>query len=224
MPPAASKFFQVTQVGFSIASSSRFKASEELHSSPSGDGDCCATGGHSHVPGICMEGSFIFMQLWALGRVADWAYLQSQDPSFPYVSASAVPLTGKTEIQEYVALYAVAAANAIEAGCDGVEIHEMAMADPLPTFSYIISQLAARHSKLAEARIDGDTTREDVSVYESNDALRALWALRPLVRAGGLTRADALAAESGDLIAFGRLYIANLRAFPRREPPIYLFR
>ncbi|KAJ6462411.1 hypothetical protein DFH09DRAFT_958847, partial [Mycena vulgaris] len=45
---------------------------------------------------------------------------------------------------------------------------------------------------------------------ESNDTLRALWAPRPLIRAGGFTREGALkAGEEGDLVAFGRLYISN---------------
>ncbi|KAJ7653047.1 hypothetical protein B0H17DRAFT_1172166 [Mycena rosella] len=259
-------------------------------------------GGYSHVPGIWSaeqiaawkevtaavhaKGSFLFMQLWALGRAANCAQLQSEDPSFPYVSASAVPLTGRSgplraltvpEIKEYAAMYAQAAKNAIEAGCDGVEVHgangylvdqflqditnkrtdeyggsienrarfalevvgavvaavgaektairfspwspfqEMGMADPLPTFSYVISQLAARHPRLAyihlvEPRVSGSLTRDTGAVgkHESNDPLRALWAPRPLVRAGGFTRADALAAaESGALVAFGRLYISN---------------
>jgi NADPH2 dehydrogenase len=77
------------------------------------------------------KGSFVFMQLWALGRAADSAQLHSEG-ALPYVSASDVPLTGHggpprpltvPEIKEYVALYAQAAKNAIEAGCDGVEIH-----------------------------------------------------------------------------------------------------
>ncbi|KAF8187963.1 FMN-linked oxidoreductase [Mycena galopus ATCC 62051] len=78
------------------------------------------------------KGSFIFMQLWALGRAAEYAQLQSEDPSYPYVSASDVPLTGyagplrpltTTEIKEYVESFAQGAKNAIQAGFDGVEIH-----------------------------------------------------------------------------------------------------
>lgn len=81
---------------------------------------------------VHVKGSFIFLQLWALGRAANYAQLQSEAPSFPYVSASDVPLTGRsgplraltmTEIKEYVELYAQAAKNAVEAGFDGVEVH-----------------------------------------------------------------------------------------------------
>ncbi|KAJ6509098.1 hypothetical protein DFH09DRAFT_274872 [Mycena vulgaris] len=260
-------------------------------------------GGYAHIPGIWSpdqiaawktvtaavhaKGSFIFLQLWALGRTADAAQLKSEDPSFPYVSASDVPLTGMSgppprpltipEIKEYVELYVQAAKNAMEAGFDGVEVHsangyfldqflqdvsnkrtdeyggsienrarftlevidavvaaigaektgtrftpwspfqDMGMDDPLPTFSYLISQLVERHPELAyvhlvEPRISGNATRDDsvVGAHESNDTLRALWAPRPIIRAGGFSRASAIeAAESGDLIAFGRLYISN---------------
>ncbi|KAJ7121366.1 hypothetical protein C8R44DRAFT_622933 [Mycena epipterygia] len=259
-------------------------------------------GGYAHVPGIWSpeqiaawkvaritesvhaKGSFVFMQLWALGRAANPEYLAHEDPSFPYVSVSDGQVTGRSkpprpltvpEIKEYVGMYAQAAKNAIDAGCDGVEMHGangylidqflqdvsnkrtdeyggsianrarfvseivdavvsaigaektairfspwspfqgMGMADPLPTFSYVIAQLAVRHPDLAyihlvEPRINGNATRDDVGAHESNDALRALWAPRPLVRAGGFTREGAIeAAESGDLVAFGRLYISN---------------
>ncbi|KAG6378330.1 hypothetical protein JVT61DRAFT_14053 [Boletus reticuloceps] len=106
-------------------------------------------GGYAHVPGIYTDehikgwkkvtnavhakGSYIFLQLWALGRAADIDFLEQQDPPSPYVSASSVPLTGKSkpprpltesEIQDYIAAYAKAASNAVHgAGFDGVEIH-----------------------------------------------------------------------------------------------------
>ncbi|KAJ7739255.1 hypothetical protein DFH07DRAFT_870440 [Mycena maculata] len=240
-------------------------------------------GGVSHEPGI-----------WSADQIKAWKALQSEDPSFPYVSASGVQLKGRDtaprpltvpEIQEYVQLYVQAAKNAIEAGFDGVEFHnangylpdqflhehvnrrtdeyggsiencarftleminaivaaigvertavrfspwspfqEMTWTDPIPTFSYVIAQLAARHPRLAylhliEPRINGDS-REEIEAtgggaHESNDALAALWAPRPLIRAGGFTRAGALkAAERGELVAFGRFFISN-PDFPTR--------
>jgi 2,4-dienoyl-CoA reductase-like NADH-dependent reductase (Old Yellow Enzyme family) len=79
------------------------------------------------------KGSFIFVQLWALGRVADPNILK-QEGGFDVVGASPIPLTSNkdsvnpreltvAEIKEYVQLYAKAARNAMEAGFDGVEIH-----------------------------------------------------------------------------------------------------
>ncbi|KAJ7683135.1 NADH:flavin oxidoreductase/NADH oxidase [Mycena rosella] len=76
------------------------------------------------------KGSYIYLQLWALGRAAEADTLAQED--LPLVSASDVPIEGKPaprpltveEIQEYVQLYATAASNAVhKAGFDGVEIH-----------------------------------------------------------------------------------------------------
>ncbi|KZV63202.1 NADH:flavin oxidoreductase/NADH oxidase [Peniophora sp. CONT] len=74
--------------------------------------------------------SFIFMQLWAVGRVAISAELQKY--GFDVVGPSAIALDGDhatpraltvEEIKEYLRLYAQAAKNAIRAGFDGVEVH-----------------------------------------------------------------------------------------------------
>ncbi|EIN05588.1 FMN-linked oxidoreductase [Punctularia strigosozonata HHB-11173 SS5] len=105
-------------------------------------------GGYNHVPGIWNQdqinswkrvtdavhtkGSFIYLQLWALGRAAKLDVLRSEDPSFELVSASDVKLSTSEwtprplridEIKEYTQLYAEAASNAVQAGFDGVEIH-----------------------------------------------------------------------------------------------------
>jgi NADPH2 dehydrogenase len=85
------------------------------------------------------KGSFMYLQLWAVGGAASVKELKKEDPSFDYVSAGDVPLPRtaqqgenaapprpltKAEIAEYVRLYATAARNAVErAGFDGVEIH-----------------------------------------------------------------------------------------------------
>ncbi|KAG7097486.1 hypothetical protein E1B28_004828 [Marasmius oreades] len=109
-------------------------------------------GGYSNVPGIWSDaqitawkeivdavhekGSYINLQMWAVGRAAFPAQLKSEDPSYPYVSASDIPLSNRPEtdpapraltveeIQEYTRYYATAARNAVhKAGFDGVEIH-----------------------------------------------------------------------------------------------------
>jgi NADPH2 dehydrogenase len=117
-----------------------------------------ASGYSFHVPGIWSDeqvaawkkvtdavhakGSFMYLQLWALGRAASVEQLKKEDPSFEYVSAGDVPLPrtreqeengedaprprplSKAEISEYVQLYATAAREAVErAGFDGVEMH-----------------------------------------------------------------------------------------------------
>ncbi|KAH9851287.1 NADH:flavin oxidoreductase/NADH oxidase [Lenzites betulinus] len=231
------------------------------------------------------KGSFIFMQLWALGRSARVDYLREKDPDYPYVSASEIPLRGKDEvpraltipeIKEYVQAFAQAAHNAIHgAGFDGVEIHgahgylvdqflqemsnkrideyggsvenrcrfalevvdavsraigpqktairispwseyqEMRMPNPLPTFTYLVSQLVLHHPNLAylhvvEPSVSGNTDR-DPKEGESNEFIQKMWLPRPLVSTGGYTRERALqvAEETGQLIAFGRAFVSN---------------
>jgi 2,4-dienoyl-CoA reductase-like NADH-dependent reductase (Old Yellow Enzyme family) len=79
------------------------------------------------------NGSFIFLQLWALGRVANPVVLD-QEGGFDVVGPSPIPVPDSqeqvipraltaSEIKEYVQLYTKAARNAMEAGFDGVEVH-----------------------------------------------------------------------------------------------------
>ena len=110
--------------------------------------------GYENVPGIWNEeqitawktiadavhakGSFIYLQLWALGRAADPKVL-AKEGDYKVKSSSAIGIASgqsaarvqavepsaltELEIQEYVKDYAHAARNAMEAGFDGVEIH-----------------------------------------------------------------------------------------------------
>ncbi|KUI64898.1 Chanoclavine-I aldehyde reductase [Cytospora mali] len=76
--------------------------------------------------------SFIYMQLWALGRAAPVDGVKKDaGPDAKVVSSSDIPFEGgakptpltEEEIQWYIQQYAQAAKNAVEAGFDGVEIH-----------------------------------------------------------------------------------------------------
>lgn len=79
------------------------------------------------------KGSFIYIQIYAVGRVADPDHLKKEDPSFTVVGPSAIGLKNSSvvpraltvsEIKEYVQMHATAAENAVfKAGFDGVEIH-----------------------------------------------------------------------------------------------------
>lgn len=103
-------------------------------------------GGYPNVPGIYNQeqidawkkitdevhkkGSFIYLQLWALGRVANKQFCEAKGitvksaSSIPLDENSAVPKEMTQEdINETVAAYAQGAKNAIAAGFDGVEIH-----------------------------------------------------------------------------------------------------
>lgn len=256
-------------------------------------------GGYPNVPGIWNDaqiaawrkitdavhakGSFIFMQLWALGRTAYPSQLKKEG-DLPYVSASDIALEGQSEkprplteeeIKEYIDTYVIAADNAVhKAGFDGVEVHGangylvdqflqdvsnkrtdkyggsienrsrfaleiiaaitkkigasktairlspwhtyngMRMKDPIPTFSYLVSQFVERFPDLAyvhfiEPRVQGfDVVSPGAG--ETNEPLYEIWKPRPIVSAGGHTRESALkAAEAGQLVAFGRWFISN---------------
>jgi NADPH2 dehydrogenase len=77
------------------------------------------------------KGSYIFLQLWALGRAADPKALKELG-GYEVVSSSPTPEKETSpvphelsveEIKGFVGDYAQAAKNSIEAGFDGVEIH-----------------------------------------------------------------------------------------------------
>ncbi|KAF7366928.1 NADH:flavin oxidoreductase/NADH oxidase [Mycena sanguinolenta] len=228
------------------------------------------------VNGVHAKGSFIFLQLAALGRGAIPDVLRAEDPTFSIVSASDIPSTKDgerprpltvAEIQEYVDLYVQAAKNAMEAGFDGVEIHGstangcltdqflqdvsnnrtdayggsvenrarfplevvkavaeavgenktairfspwspfagMGMADPVPTFTYIVSEIKRlfpdfAYIHLIEPRI---AAGEDVDKYGATVHLSA---------SGDFSRQTAIKLtdeRKNALVAFGRHFIAN---------------
>jgi NADPH2 dehydrogenase len=77
------------------------------------------------------KGSFIYVQLWALGRAAGAAFMKER--GMDVVSAGDIPIAQNAsmprplteeEIQQFIKDYAKAAKDAVEiAGFDGVEIH-----------------------------------------------------------------------------------------------------
>jgi NADPH2 dehydrogenase len=59
--------------------------------------------------------------------------------------------------------------------------------------------------------------RDDRAVdEESNDFLRAIWAGKPWISAGGFSRDDAIkqADEKGELVAFGWYFTSNVSLIP----------
>ena len=85
-------------------------------------------------------------------------------------------------------------------------------------FSYVVEELHRRHPNFGylhviEPRVRGIFDRDDNTVEkESNDFLRAIWAGRPWISAGGFSRDSAIkqADERGELIAFGRYFTSNV--------------
>jgi NADPH2 dehydrogenase len=85
------------------------------------------------VDAVHANGSYIFLQLWAMGRATNLDLLKAEDPSFDMVGPSSIPISSShptprpltvDEIKTYVQWYADAAEKAVnKAGFDGVELH-----------------------------------------------------------------------------------------------------
>ncbi|KAJ3558433.1 hypothetical protein NM688_g936 [Phlebia brevispora] len=100
------------------------------------------------------------------------------------------------------------------------------MTDPIPTYTHIVRKFVEEHPNLAfldiiepgiSGNIDGYSTHG-----QSNDFIRALWAPRPIISAGGYTRETALevAETSGKTrLAFETLQaaITDCKELGRRE-------
>lgn len=97
------------------------------------------------------------------------------------------------------------------------EFQGMGMEDPIPQFAYFVKEVKKRFPSLAylhviEPRVNGNITREDGERKgASNDVLREIWKPKPYISVGGFTHELAidLADSTGNLVAFGRPFIAN---------------
>ncbi|KAG2135251.1 NADH:flavin oxidoreductase/NADH oxidase [Suillus clintonianus] len=147
-----------------------------------------AAGGMDFVPGIYTQeqvegwkkvtdavhekGSFIFCQLWALGRAAIPDVLSKENNS-PFVSASPIPLSTdpvpvphaltEPEIKTYIDAYVTATRNAVAAGFDGVEIHG--------ANGYLIDQFLQEASNTREDGWGGSIEKRARFAIEIADAL-----------------------------------------------------
>ena len=93
----------------------------------------------------------------------------------------------------------------------------MGMKDPVPTFAALASERKNRFPGLAylhvtearfEVRVDESEVRQDTR----NDFLRDLWAPKPYISTGAATFKTGIenAEKKGDVIAYGRHYLANV--------------
>ncbi|XXH04319.1 hypothetical protein Hte_010733 [Hypoxylon texense] len=155
-------------------------------------------GGYENVPGIWFKeqiaawktvtdavhakGSYIYLQLWALGRVAKPDVLEAD--GFDVRSASSIPFEeGKPvprpltvdEIKSFIADYAQAARNAVEAGFDGVEIHG--------ANGYLIDQFIQDKSNQREDQYGGNIeNRARFALEVANAVVSAIGADRVGIR------------------------------------------
>jgi NADPH2 dehydrogenase len=83
--------------------------------------------------------------------------------------------------------------------------------NPIPCYSYLVSQLAQKFPNLAYLHVV-EPRSDDFPSGASNDFIREIWSPRTLVSAGGYERDTAMqvAEEKGDVIGFSRHYIANV--------------
>ncbi|QRW21058.1 NADH:flavin oxidoreductase/NADH oxidase [Rhizoctonia solani] len=219
-------------------------------------------GGYDNVPGIWNErqiaawkkvvdavhkrGSYIFLQLWAIGRAADPRVLEKEGYSYVSSSPSLLERPGypnvtprelsKSEIKQYVENYARAARNAVyEAGFDGVEIHA--------ANGYLIDQfnqdVCNKRTDEYGGSVENRTRftfevlepglwldrREDESrdmdsttgTFNSNDFARLIWQPRPFFSAGGFKPESAFVeAETKDTCVVIGRYFISNPDLPER--------
>jgi hypothetical protein len=94
------------------------------------------------------------------------------------------------------------------------------MEDPLPTFSYLISEIKRRWPDLAYIHVIEPRANEmfvgiipgPVDLSGTNDPFRDIWAPRPFISCGAYSRESGIktAEEKGDIVAYGRPFIANV--------------
>jgi hypothetical protein len=93
----------------------------------------------------------------------------------------------------------------------------MKMADPVPQFSHILSNLASSHPRLSYVHFIDARINPDFPEHETLDFARAIWTPtgRPFLIAGGFTPELALEhfkqpGRENDVVVFGRWFIANV--------------
>ncbi|KAK0201101.1 NADH:flavin oxidoreductase/NADH oxidase [Desarmillaria ectypa] len=156
------------------------------------------------------KGCFIYCQLWALGRAGIPEVLDRE--GFPYVSASDVPLTGRSRAPRPLTVDEI---KECSGGFQGMSF--ASIQGSKPTFAYLVSQIKSQHPDLSylhiiEPRIFGNFDRETVDPDEENDFIREIWAPKTLIATGGYNRQTAMEAadKTNDLIAFGRHFVSNI--------------
>ncbi|KAF5320753.1 hypothetical protein D9619_000005 [Psilocybe cf. subviscida] len=86
----------------------------------------------------------------------------------------------------------------------------MKMADPKPQFTHFVSALKASYPDFSYIHLV-EPEDEPTATEESNDFIRDIWLPRPLITCQNYNRETAIkqSEKTGELIAFGRWFIAN---------------
>ncbi|KAN0138423.1 hypothetical protein V8E53_003886 [Lactarius tabidus] len=177
--------------------------------------------GYANVPGIWnvaqiagwktitdavrANGLHIFLQLWALGRGSSVMGLLLERESRSREITTA-------ELREYIQLYSKAASNAIEAGFDSVT-------------DAVVETIGAERRAVRISTWSKYQDIDDENRTQSSEVLVLREAVgdRPYIAVGGVNGMDAATSNEmvqkyGDLVAFGRHFIAN----PESDLPLRL--
>ncbi|TFK79093.1 NADH:flavin oxidoreductase/NADH oxidase [Polyporus arcularius HHB13444] len=90
---------------------------------------------------------------------------------------------------------------------------DMRMNDPIPTFSYLVEQLKARHPDLAYIHViaSGAIFSKGPEDPSQEFFIQDIWAPRPAITTGGYDRESGIkvAEETGQLVGYARAFSAN---------------
>ncbi|KAG8745748.1 hypothetical protein FRC11_012994 [Ceratobasidium sp. 423] len=93
------------------------------------------------------------------------------------------------------------------------KLQGMGMEDPIPTYSYVIEELARRHGDMAYIHfIESRADENPVEMNYTNDFAREIWSPRPFLNAGGYNAKSAeetVNKYENNAIVFGRYFISN---------------
>ncbi|KAM5537385.1 hypothetical protein V8D89_008904 [Ganoderma adspersum] len=90
---------------------------------------------------------------------------------------------------------------------------DMRMDDPVPTYTYVVDQLKQKYPNLAYLHVVSSSGPFNVPPEDPSDAdfIYRIWSPRPVITTGGYDRESGLkvAEETGQLVGYGRAFLAN---------------
>ncbi|PIL25902.1 hypothetical protein GSI_11655 [Ganoderma sinense ZZ0214-1] len=90
---------------------------------------------------------------------------------------------------------------------------DMRMDDPVPTYTYLVDQLKQKYPNLAYLHVVSPIAPFNAPPENAtqSDFIYRIWSPRPIITTGGYDRESGLkvAAETGQLVGYGRAFLAN---------------